>query len=153
MNPSVKCIKCNNESSSSLLVCFRFYHRHDKPTYDFIYADFDGPMPKDSHTVQDDKIVCNKCCGFGTDKPRPQAKMEGHQYTWIDGTESYCAEGHLSRNRHEEWLIRNIKELKREVKQLKAEVKRLRYEQRKDAVPSRVRRTLYQRDIGEGREI
>lgn len=150
MNRSVTCFHCNYTSSNSLLVSFKFSHKHG--VYDFMYADYDGPMPNDRHTIQDDKIVCNKCCGFSIDKPRPQPKMEGHNYTWVDGTKTYCARGHLNRQ-HEQWVIRGIKELRREVKQLRREVRRLRNEQRKDAVPSRVRRTLYQRDIGEGHEI
>lgn len=139
MSHSVTCIKCNYESNNSLLVYFKFNTRKDKPVYDYMYDSHTGPMPKDRHTIQDDTIVCNKCCGFSVDKPRPRDQMEMHWYTWHDGTESYCSHGHFVSRKHDKWVIKSIKELRREVK-------RLRNEQRKDAVSKRARRALYQGD-------
>ena len=87
MNRSVKCSKCQCETES-LLVSFKFFPNR----YDYVLADYYGPMPCGRHTIQNDKIVCNRCCGFSLDKPRPQYKMQGHYYTWTDGTKTFFAQ-------------------------------------------------------------
>ena len=136
------CYKCNH-TAKGLLVCFKF-----SDNYSFWYMSHNLPPPEERFTIQDGHVICSKCCGFGHGRPIPTFRMEGHKYTWIDGTESECPNGYLprKRSRDEDWMIRSIKKLKREVKALQHEL-------RKNTMSMRARRSLHKRDTEEGYEV
>lgn len=121
---AVQCSKCKHVTPQAMLINFKFYTT-DKPKFDYYYTYHKGPHPREKFTIQDNKVICHQCCGFSLDKPRPEVRMEGHDYTWTDGVKSYCPKGHIaswSRKRkvnHDEWVIRSIKKLKKEVAELK----------------------------------
>lgn len=140
----VTCHKCKY-TTTAMLVSFRFLK---KGTYEFWNTTHNGSQPKHKYTIQDGKPTCNVCCGFSLDKPRPQLKMEGHSYTWFDGNPSHCPIGHLprKRQRHDDWIVSNIKKLKRQVKELQDEL-------RKNTVPVRARRTLHKRNPKQSGEV
>lgn len=134
------CYKCNH-TAKGLLVCFRF-----TPKFNFWYMSHNLPPPEERFTIQDGHVVCRECCGFGHGRPIPTFKMEGHDYTWYDGTVTRCKNLPRKRSRDEDWMIRSIKKLKRQVKVLQDEL-------RKNTVPVRARRTLHKRDTEQGDEV
>ena len=140
----VTCHKCKY-TTTAMLISFRFLQGGK---YEFWNTTHNGPQPRHKFTIQDGKPICNKCCGFSLDRPRPQIKMEGHDYTWFDGTATHCPKHHLPRRKrqHDDWIVRNIKKLKRQVKELQDEL-------RKNSVPVRTGGSLHERDPSKGHDL
>lgn len=91
--PKAKCHTCKYRANRAMLVSFRFFRRNGTPSYDIWFTELESTPPKDRFSIQDGHLVCQRCCGF---KQRATEKMEGHLYTWFDGTMSYCPEGQFS---------------------------------------------------------
>ena len=113
--PCAKCHLCKLRTNRAMLVSFRFFNG----TYEFWNTRHDSRPPKERFTIQDGHLVCQRCCGF---KKRATAKMEGHKYTWIDGSTSYCPKGQFSK--YERWIFDSIKKLKQQVKELQDELRK-----------------------------
>jgi len=118
--PCAKCTLCKRRTNHAMLVSFRFFKRNGTPTYEFWYTRHNSPAPKDKFTIQDGRLVCQRCCGF---KKRATAEMEGHTYTWIDGTSTHCPRGQFSK-KYKQWVFDSIKELKQQVKALQDELRK-----------------------------
>ena len=91
--PSAHCHLCGYKTNHAMLVSFRFFRRDGAPSYDIWFTEQESAPPKDKFTIQDGHLVCQGCCGF---KERATESMEGHLYTWFDGSMSYCPEGQFS---------------------------------------------------------
>ena len=127
----VTCHKCKYTTTATL-ISFRFF----TGAYQFWNTTHNGSQPRHKYTIQDGKPICNKCCGFSLGKPRPQIKMEGHDYLWFDGTATRCPIGHLPRRKSQN----------DQIKELKQQVQALQHELRKNTMSMRARRSLHERD-------
>ena len=86
---SAKCSKCKYRTNRAMLVSFRFFKRKGTRSYE-VWNTRLGPPLKDKFTIRDGHLVCKRCWGT-------KASMEGHLYTWIDGSMSYCPKGQFKK--------------------------------------------------------
>ncbi len=99
-----KCSKCKYRTNKAMLVSFRFFKRNGTRTYEF-WNTRHKALVKDRFTIQDGHLVCQKCCGYNK---RATASMEGHAYTWIDGSMSYCPKGQFTINKPAECQMKTL---------------------------------------------
>lgn len=109
--PCAKCYLCKHRTNRAMLVSFRFKNGR----YEFWKTRHNSPAPKEKFTIQDGHLVCQTCCGF---QKRATANMEGHTYTWFDGTTTYCPIGQFTKKKYNQWVFDSIKQLKQQVKEL-----------------------------------
>ena len=110
--PHAKCHLCKHKTNRAMLVSFRF----KRGTHEFWNTRHDTKPPREKFTIRDWHLVC-QTCGF-----KNKASMEGHTYTWIDGSVTYCP---LKQSKkYKKWIFDSIKTLKQQVKELQDELQR-----------------------------
>lgn len=107
--PCAKCHICKHMTNRAMLVSFRFR----RGTHEFWNTRHDAQPPKERFTIRDGHLVCQKCY---------KADMEGHTYTWVDGSVTYCPI--RKTKKYDKWIFDSIKKLKKQVKELQDELQR-----------------------------